>query len=274
MNQAENPVGPAADVAAAADIDERREMPRCAVDVPVTLVVLSLGSMVMGRISEISLSGCRVLMPKTLSHSAYAAIECTFKIRGVGFRLGGIVEWAENSLAGVRFNTMSSRSRDNLMEMLCEVELENNAKSGISVDAPAAPAQPAPASPAPQTLAAPSQSAIQQNKGRDRRAAHRCGVDTSAVIDLVKVGSKLNGHILDLSVGGCRVRTAEKFPVGIYTRIETEFQLHGLPFRLGGVIQAIHDRNTVGIRFLDMSQRKKDQVAELVAEMEESASSQ
>jgi c-di-GMP-binding flagellar brake protein YcgR len=279
MDQAENPVGPA-DITAAADIDERREMPRCAVDVPVTLVVLSLGSMVMGRISEISLSGCRVLMPKTLSHSAYAAIECTFKIRGVGFRLGGIVEWAENNLAGVRFNTMSSRSRDNLMEVLCEVELENNAKSGIGVDAPAAtaraaPAQPAPALPAPQSpVVAPVQPATQPPKGRDRRAAHRCGVDTSAVIDLVKVGSKLNGHILDLSVGGCRVRTAEKFPVGIYTRIETEFQLHGLPFRLGGVIQAIHDRNTVGIRFLDMSQRKKDQVAELVAEMEELASSQ
>ncbi len=274
MDQAENPVGLAADIGVTVDIDERREMPRCAVDVPATLVVLSLGSMVMGRITEISLSGCRVLLPKTLSHAACAAIECTFKIRGVGFRLGGIVEWSENNLAGVRFNTMSSRSRDSLMEVLCEVELENNAKNGIGVNAPAAPVQPAPVLPAPQTPAAPNQSATQQNKGRDRRATHRCGVDTSAVIDLVKVGSKLNGHILDLSIGGCRVRTVEKFPVGIYTRIETEFQLHGMAFRLGGVIQAIHDRNTVGIRFLDMSQRKKDQVEELVAEMEESASSQ
>ena len=86
----------------------------------------------------------------------------------------------------------------------------------------------------------------------------------------MKVGSKIPGQIVDLSVGGCRVKTADKFPVGIYTRIETEFQLHGLPFRLGGVIQAIHDRNTVGIRFLDMSQRKKAQVAELVAELDES----
>jgi hypothetical protein len=89
------------------------------------------------------------------------------------------------------------------------------------------------------------------------------------MIDLVKVGSKLMGHILDLSVGGCRIRTLEKFPVGIYTRIETEFKLHGLPFRLGGVIQALHDRYTVGIRFLDMSSRKRDQVVELVGELEE-----
>jgi hypothetical protein len=349
MDQAENPTGLAADVGVAADSDERREMPRCAVDAPVTLVVLSHGTMMVGRLTEISLSGCRLLLPKTLSHSASAAIECTFKIRGVGFRLGGIVEWAENNLAEVRFNAMSSRSRDDLMEVLCEVELENNAKllasansavetptadspaieiilaevaarnfansrpnggawnpfAGMAIggterkapdlrpvaaaqssSGPAAPAPirsttpffpPAPAAapaPARQRPLAPIKPATQPPKGRDRRAAHRCGVDTSAIIDLVKVGSKLNGHILDLSVGGCRIKTAERFPVGIYTRIETEFQLHGLPFRLGGVIQAIYDRNTVGIRFLDMSQRKKDQVAELVAEMEESASGQ
>jgi c-di-GMP-binding flagellar brake protein YcgR len=230
-----------------------------------------------------------------LSHAAPAAIECTFKIRGMSFRLGGVVEWAENNLAGVRFNTMSLRSRDNLMEVLCEVELENNAKllahANQAAETPVAktaaetpglltsraPARsttpvisPVPATaPAPQGRVASNQPAPQPPKGRDRRAAHRCGVDTSAVIDLVNVGSKIPGHIVDLSVGGCRIKTADKFPVGIYTRIETEFQLHGLPFRFGGVIQAIHDRNTVGIRFLDMSQRKKDQVAELVAEMEE-----
>ncbi|MFZ0304208.1 MAG: PilZ domain-containing protein [Terracidiphilus sp.] len=315
MDQAENPIG------LTADFDERREMPRCAVDVPVTLLVLSRGTTIVGQMAELSLSGCRVLLPKTLPHAASAAVECTFRIRGVAFRLGGVVEWAESNLAGVRFSAMSSRSRDNLMEVLCEVELENHARqlaspnttpephtvgmhpvepvpaesavrgpahsrpetlrpqvsfgSAASVQAKGtatvfSPAPAAALSPGPQTAAAPDPTASKPNPGRDRRTAHRCGVDTSAVIDLVKVGSKIPGQIVDLSVGGCRVKTADKFPVGIYTRIETEFQLHGLPFRLGGVIQAIHDRNTVGIRFLDMSQRKKDQVAELVAELDES----
>jgi hypothetical protein len=45
--------------------------------------------------------------------------------------------------------------------------------------------------------------------------------------------------------------------------------LEGLPFRLGGVIQAIHNRNMVGIRFLDMSQRKREQVLELIGEIDE-----
>ena len=280
MDEPENPIG------LMAELDECREMPRCVVDVPATLVVLSHGTMMVGRMTELSLSGCRVLLPKTLSHPANAAVECTFKVRGVGFRLGGIVEWAENNLAGVQFNTMSSRKRDDLVEVLCEVELENNAKGNNAVNEPkpqvAAPVPAQPAAPALSAqqavtqaahLTAPQaapQASQQPPRGRDRRAAHRCGVDTSAVIDLVKVGSRLAGQIVDLSAGGCRIRTAEKFPVGIYTRVEAEFQLHGLPFRLGGVIQAIHNRNTVGIRFLDMSQRKNDQVTELIAEIEES----
>ena len=103
----------------------------------------------------------------------------------------------------------------------------------------------------------------------DRREESREEVDTSAVIYLVKIASRLRGRILDLSLGGCRIRTDERFPVGIYTRVETEFRLAGLPFRLGGVIQAIHDRHMVGIRFLDMSSRKREQVEELMADIRE-----
>jgi hypothetical protein len=72
-----------------------------------------------------------------------------------------------------------------------------------------------------------------------------------------------------LSLGGCRIRTDERFPVGIYTRVETDFFLEGLPFRLGGVVQAIQGKDLVGIRFLDMSERKKDQLKQLIAEIDE-----
>jgi hypothetical protein len=51
--------------------------------------------------------------------------------------------------------------------------------------------------------------------------------------------------------------------------VETEFCLEGLRFRLGGVIQAIHDRRNVGIRFLDISQRKREHVEQLIAEIAE-----
>ena len=104
---------------------------------------------------------------------------------------------------------------------------------------------------------------------RDRRGQSRHEVDTVATIFLVKVASALRGHILDLSVGGCRIRTDERFPVGIYTRVEIEFHLQGLSFRLGGVTQAIHNRFMVGIRFLDLSERKRQQVLDLIDEIEQ-----
>jgi hypothetical protein len=107
--------------------------------------------------------------------------------------------------------------------------------------------------------------------GRDRRAQSRQAVDTTVVILLINIASQVHGRILDLSVGGCRIHANERFPVGIYTRVEAEFHLEGLPFRLGGVIQAIHDqgRQLVGIRFLDMSARKREQVEQLMEEIEE-----
>lgn len=101
----------------------------------------------------------------------------------------------------------------------------------------------------------------------DRRTQARHHVDTTATILLVKGGSKLRGHILDLSMSGCRIRSDERFPVGIYTRVEAEFRIEGLPFLLAGVVQAIHDSHNIGIRFLDMSPRKLEQVEQLIAEI-------
>lgn len=115
----------------------------------------------------------------------------------------------------------------------------------------------------------PAGPSLVKPNGRERREQSREAVDTSAVLYLIHVASRLTGRILDLSLGGCRIRTDERFPVGIYTRIETEFRLEGLLFRLGGVVQAIHDRHHVGIRFLDMSSRKREQVEQLIEEIEE-----
>ena len=110
------------------------------------------------------------------------------------------------------------------------------------------------------------------NEPCDRRTGRRHPVDTSAIIHLIKVGSRMRGQILDLSLGGCRIHTNDRFPVGIYTRVETEFRLHGQAALLGGVVQAVHDRNQVGIRFLDVSQRKREQLVELIEELGEASS--
>lgn len=103
--------------------------------------------------------------------------------------------------------------------------------------------------------------------GRDRRACARCAVDSAASVFLLDVRSRIMGRVLDVSLGGCRIRSNERFPVGIYRRVEVEFTLDGLPFRLAGVVQSVHDRHTVGIRLLDLSDRKRAQLAMLIEEL-------
>lgn len=115
---------------------------------------------------------------------------------------------------------------------------------------------------------AASADGFRASKLRERRRQVRYAVDASAAIFLVRVGSTLRGRIVDLSLGGCRIRTEERFCVGIYTRIEVEFELQGLSFRMGGVIQAVHTCRSVGIRFVDLSERKRQQIADLIVEIE------
>ena len=116
-------------------------------------------------------------------------------------------------------------------------------------------------------LASPSAS----KRPAERRSQNRHAVDTRAKLLLIKTAISMPGRILNLSMGGCRIRTDERFNVGIYVRVEAEFYLHGLPFRVGGVSQAILDKNTIGVKFLDMSDRRREQLAELMAEIAEAA---
>jgi hypothetical protein len=267
---------------------ERRGMPRCRVAADAAVFLVSPGSELPCRILELSLGGCRIELKQRVSVAVGIAVEAIFKIQGIAFRLSGLTEWTAGKIIGLSFGPMSLRRRDDLMEVLCEVEAKNAleaAEKGVEAGANGAVAGPAgrpgpilvsrPPSMSgalPASGAAPEQPAQQPFKaqiaiGHERRLDRRCEIDTSAVIYLIKIGSKLNGQILDLSLGGCRIYTAERFPVGIYTRVETEFRLQGLPLRLAGVIQAIHDRNLVGIRFLDLSPRKREQIAELIDEI-------
>ena len=319
---------------------ERRVMPRCVVDEEAALLLVGRGTRVPCRIVELSLSGCRMSTMERIPAIGEQRVEATFKVRGIAFRFGGVIEWTEDTgLVGIRFVDLIPRRRDELIEVLRELEAEIAAKAekeaserpaadeqvsqeaGKQVAAPAdalpflerlwaepseirvkQPPEPvsvlqpatlvsepssssalppvvslAPAAansqmPRKQPLVAElsSQPPVRPSK-RERRVQSRHEVDTTADIFLINVGSKLSGRILDLSVGGCRIRTDERFPVGIYTRVETEFRLEGLPFRLGGVIQAVHDRDRrlVGIRFLDMSTRKREQLEQLIEEIEE-----
>lgn len=110
--------------------------------------------------------------------------------------------------------------------------------------------------------------AIARGAQAERRVHERHGVNSRATVILVRSGAGVEGNIVDLSLGGCRVETDESFPLGIYTRVETEFRLEGITFRLGGVVQAVHGQRQVGIRFLEVTERKRGQLVELMEELD------
>jgi hypothetical protein len=96
----------------------------------------------------------------------------------------------------------------------------------------------------------------------------RHAVDSDASVFLLDLRSLIKGRIVDVSLSGCCIRSTERFPVGIFRRVEVEFRLGGMPFRLGGVVQSVHDRFTIGIRLLDLSDRKREQLATLIEELD------
>jgi c-di-GMP-binding flagellar brake protein YcgR len=268
-------------------LDGRRADPRFGVDGAAYLLLIRSDSNLFCHLVNLSLNGCCVRAEERLTAASMTRVEITFKVRGFPFRICGIIQWADGQhLAGIHFLNMPARRREELAEALDEVKAEIAAKAAKleaekraatelaarqqALEEKAAPAaqgkQAAPAATPAQAAKAPARA---KPSGRERREVHREAVDTSAIILLINIAARLTGRILDLSAGGCRIHTDEHFPVGIYTRVEIEFRLDGLPFRLGGVIQAIHDRNTVGIRFLDMSSRKREQVEQLITEIEE-----
>jgi c-di-GMP-binding flagellar brake protein YcgR len=282
--------------------DERRRHPRFEVEEPASLQLIAKGGPMECHILDLSSGGCRVRLKERFLAGAMVRVEIGFRVRGFAFRLGGVVQWTDKkNQIGIRFAEMSDRRRLELAEAIGEVEevarikarrAETEAQAAeeaarriseqVAVRALAeqqAARAKAGQQAAERALAEASLAEDLARKGlpapppaparRERRAQVRHEVDTSATIFLVRGGSNLTGRILDLSLGGCRIRTDERFPVGIYTRVEIEFRLEGLAFRLSGVIQSIHDRQMVGIRLLDLSPRKREQVEQLIEEMQQ-----
>ena len=244
---------------------ERRSDPRYSVDEDSVVLFVGYGAPLEARLVDLSQEGCRLRTKERVTARNRLPVEVFFKINGISFRFRGVLQWTDGqNLLGIRFVNVVPRRMVELANVICTMEETSEARAdavnlmvaeqeapqlagretteraqnrnrepvaGAGMELPE-PARPGVHAPLPeartQAPKAPSR--------RERRQQARHEVDTTATILLVNVASTLKGRILDLSLTGCRIRTDERFPVGIYTRVETEFRLEGLPFRLGGVI--------------------------------------
>ena len=110
----------------------------------------------------------------------------------------------------------------------------------------------------------------QNNLNRNRRRDPRHQIDGAASLTLVHQGSAISCRILDISLGGCQVRSEGQFLAGPMVRIEVLFTVLGESFRIAGVTQWTRQKQWIGIRFLDVSDRKRAALTQLINEVEES----
>ncbi len=100
------------------------------------------------------------------------------------------------------------------------------------------------------------------------RARPRFAVDQDAVLLLVSHGLPVQCRIVDLSLEGCRVSTIARFPTGPCVHVELTFKVNGIAFRVGGSVLWTDDRNGLGIHFVGVNQRRREELAEVLGEVE------
>jgi c-di-GMP-binding flagellar brake protein YcgR len=112
-----------------------------------------------------------------------------------------------------------------------------------------------------------------QDRFRNRRKNPRHAVDEAGSLQLVHHGSTVACRIIDLSLGGCQVRAENLFLAGPMVRVEVVFKVLGESLRISGVTQWTRQKKWIGIRFLDVSDRKRASLLQLINEIAETRKS-
>jgi hypothetical protein len=102
----------------------------------------------------------------------------------------------------------------------------------------------------------------------NRRTSPRHALQGEASILLVDHGSSISCNILDLSLGGCQLRTCDRFPAGVQVLVEVGFKVHGIVLRFRGTVQWKAGECLFGIRFSEMTSRRREELAEVLREVE------
>jgi hypothetical protein len=103
--------------------------------------------------------------------------------------------------------------------------------------------------------------------GAECRTSHRHPVHDDAVLSVIGQNLSVHCNVLDLSPGGCRLRAKDRFIAEARVPVEVTFKIRGLPMLLRGVIQWTDCADHFGIRFLEMSSRRKKALVEVLTEI-------
>jgi hypothetical protein len=285
---------------------EQRRYFRFPVEGEAMLFVEQTQSSMRCHMLDLALEGCRLRRTEDLPVQIGLTVKVAFRIAGTLFRFPGTIQWsARNSILGLHFTQMSSARKQELSDLLdgMREEMEAREKEKQAKPAEQQSQQDAPANTlhlVPKNPAANSDAGTESIPGaapeagsetgsetspeispeiskdqpaaslkRERREHFRHELDSHARVLFLSIHSRVIGKVIDLSLGGCRIRAQQRIPVGAYRRVEVEFIVDGLPLLLPGVTQALHDKYTIGIRFVEMTDRKRGQLRLVIEEIEQ-----
>jgi hypothetical protein len=240
-------------------------------------------------IVDVSLSGCCVRTEKHFEPGNLAHVEIVLPIQGMVLRMVGTTQWTtRKNLIGIRFLHASSRSKNQLASLLtCLVDRNaaeevktalaaaaHSAGSDLDVEFPDIDLKQTQLPPAAGKDAEPEP--LAEKPLAPRRKGEVCSTegDWPAILRIIKDGSYLTGVLAGISRRGCSFQINSSREIGMQTRVEVDFQMRGLPFRLLGITEQMQAEKNIGIRFLEMSFRKQGELAELIEELEEAEKAQ
>jgi hypothetical protein len=102
-----------------------------------------------------------------------------------------------------------------------------------------------------------------RTSGRERRVWERYLLAETAGTIIYR-HLTLPCRLLDISLGGCRVRMEQRFAAGALARVDVVLELHGITQRIGAMTQWTGKDNQLGIQFLHASALAKNQFAALL----------
>jgi hypothetical protein len=231
------------------------------------------------KVLEISMGGCSVETKECFRPGVLAPVDIYLPLFGMVLQLSGTTQWMKKETQiGVRFMHASFRSKNQLGALISCITGERSAEEvRETVASPVLnlstgdvlAIEPVASEPTADAAAAFSKRcgydpAVHDGEGR---VIAQPGEDWPVVFRSPDDRFNLIGALIDLSVGGCTIRTLKAYPGEIEDHVEVEIDMQGLHVQTGGVTAAIYDPEIVGVRFKAMSRRRKEDLEQLIEEL-------
>jgi hypothetical protein len=228
---------------------------------------------------DISLGGCSVQTDQPFRPGVLAPVDLFLPLYGMVLRLSGTTQWIKKETqVGLQFMHSSFRSKTQLTGLLACI---NGEKAPEEVRKTIASPVLNPST--GDVLAiAPPDARESDKKGEDfskkrgydpavhageGRVLAQIGEDWPVIFRSPNDRFQLTGALVDLSLGGCTIRTLKPYPGEMEDHVEVEIDMRGLHVQAGGVTTAIYDRDVVGARFKEMSRRRREDLQQLIEEL-------